>query len=142
MKKIVIIIIAIVFIIIAIIGYKIYDNNYIIKQSNNINSYYENFYNVQVLGTDIASLINKIDDSNNKNNIEKDDDGNYIENNKNSIKLEIKFLELDNVITSEKVEAQGINQFVQNFGALSFKCTKIEYHNSTHQIKHMYFEQI
>lgn len=141
MKKIIILIVSIVIVLITTIGYNIQVYNKEKQQAIQQNKVYEQFYNVEVLGTDIATLINKIDDSNYKNNVEKDDKGIYINNNSNSINLEVKFLELEDPISLEKIEKQGINQFVQNFGAMSFKCTKIEYHQATGYIKYMYFEQ-
>ena len=142
MKKIVILIISIVLVLTTIISYNIYNMEKQREEATKLNKTYESFYNIEVLGTDLASLINKIQDTNAKNNIEKDNNNKYIENDNNSIKLEVKFIELENPITIEAIEKQGINQFVQNFGAISFKCTKIEYHNSTGYVKYMYFEQI
>lgn len=106
------------------------------------NRAYDSFYNQDVLGTDFISLINKAIDNNEKNLVDKDENGNYIDNEKDSIKIEVKFQELDKVISMEAINKQGIYQFVQNFGAISFKCTKIEYHQSTKNVKYMYFEQI
>ena len=72
MKKIVIYILLIVLTLVAIIGANVY--NYNIKKNEAIrnNKQYESFYEVEILGTDLASLINKIEDINQKNNIEKD----------------------------------------------------------------------
>ena len=142
MKKIVILIISIVLIAVVIVSYNIYYYQTTLKEAEKVNKTYESFYNVEVLGTDVASLINKIDDSNFKNKIEKDSNGEYIENNADSIKLNIKFAELDKKISLEAIEKQGINKFVQNFGAIKFKCTKIEYHDKTYKVKYLYFEQI
>lgn len=142
MKKIIILIIAIVLVAVTVISYNIYYYNKTHEEAQKINNDYESFYNVEILGTDLASLINKIDDSNAKNNVQKDENGKYIENDTNSIKLEVKFSELNQNIKAETIQKEGINQFVQNFGAVKFKCTKIEYHEKTHKIKYMYFEQI
>mgnify|MGYP007107362169 CR=1 FL=1 len=90
----------------------------------------------------IISIINKATDSNKKNDIKIGEDGNYIDNGKNSIRIEIKFLELDKVITMERINNVGIEKFWSNYGALSFKCTKIEYHEKTHRVKYMYFEEV
>ena len=68
--------------------------------------------------------------------------GNYIEDEKNSIRIEIKFKELDKVITMERINNVGIEKFWSNYGALSIKCTKIEYHGKNHRVKYMYFEEI
>lgn len=111
-------------------------------QASKENRSYESFYNQQVLGTDIISIINKAVNNNEKNLVEKDEQGNYIDNNNNSIKIDIKFKELDQVITMERINTVGMKQFLQNYGALDFKCTKIEYHSKTNNVKYMYFEQI
>lgn len=142
MKKLIVLIISAVILIVTIITYSFYYYKQLIKEANENNSTYESFYNIQVLGTDLASLINKIDDENTKNNVKKDDNGDYIENTTNSIIIEVKFLELDKTIVSTKIEKQGINQFIQNFATMKFKCTKIDYHQSTKKVKYMYFEQV
>ena len=142
MKKIILCILAISFIIVSVVVYNIYQKNEKIAQSNADNKTYESFYNKEVLGTDIISIINKVTDSNEKNEIEKDEDGNYIENDENSIKIDIKFTELEQVITMERINKIGIQQFWKNYGALNFKCTKIEYHQKTNKVKYMYFEEI
>ena len=142
MKKIILCILAISFIIVSVVVYNIYQKNEKIAQSNADNKTYESFYNKEVLGTDIISIINKATDSNEKNEIEKDEDGNYLENDENSIKIDIKFTELDQVITMERINKIGIQQFWKNYGALNFKCTKIEYHQKTNKVKYMYFEEI
>ncbi len=142
MKKNIILILTIFLIIIGIIAYGLYHQRIVIVQSSQNNRTYESFYNQNVLGTDFVSLINKAIDNNEKNLVIKDENGNYIDNEKNSIKVEVKFQELDKVVKMEAINKQGVHQFLQNFGATSFKCTKIEYHQSTKNVKYMYFEQI
>lgn len=142
MKKNVILILTIFLVIIVVIGYGIYNRRASISKSSIENKAYESFYNQQVLGTDVISIINKAVDSNEKNSVGKDEKGNYIENNENSIKIDIKFKELDQIITMERINEVGMQQFWQNYGALNFKCTKIEYHQKTNKVKYMYFEEI
>lgn len=142
MKKNLFTILGIIGIIVLILIYGIYHMKQQSAKARKINQDYESFYNKEVLGTDLASLINKIDDANQKNNVEKDEKGLYINNHSNSIQLEVKFQELEEVIPGEIIEKQGIKQLVQNFGAFKFKCTKIEYHQSTGYIQYMYFEQV
>lgn len=142
MKKILICILSIFLVIICIVGYSVYTKNENTAQISVDNKTYESYYNKEVLGTDIISIINKATDSNEKNEVELGKDGNYIENDKNSIRIEIKFQELDKVITMERINSVGIEKFWSNYGALSFKCTKIEYHEKTHRVKYMYFEEI
>lgn len=142
MKKIIICILSIFLIIICIAVYGVYQKNENTAQIGVDNKTYESYENKEVLGTDIISIINKATDSNKKNDIKIGEDGNYIDNGKNSIRIEIKFLELDKVITMERINNVGIEKFWSNYGALSFKCTKIEYHEKTHRVKYMYFEEV
>ena len=142
MKKIIICILSIFLIIICIVVYGVYQKNENTAQIGVDNKTYESYENKEVLGTDIISIINKATDSNKKNDIKIGEDGNYIDNGKNSIRIEIKFLELDKVITMERINNVGIEKFWSNYGALSFKCTKIEYHDKTHRVKYMYFEEV
>lgn len=142
MKKYILIIITIVLIIVAIISYKVYTYNTMQKNLANNNKTYSVFYEKNVLGTDVATLINKAIDNNKKNSIEKNENGTYINNNKNSINIDIKFKDLDEPIPMEKIDSLDSIRFVQNFGGFSFKCTKIEYHEKTGNIKYMYFEQV
>ena len=142
MKKIIICILSIFLIIICIGVYGVYQKNENTAQIGVDNKTYESYENKEVLGTDIISIINKATDSNKKNDIKIGEDGNYIDNGKNSIRIEIKFLELDKVITMERINNVGIEKFWSNYGALSFKCTKIEYHEKTHRVKYMYFEEV
>ena len=142
MKKNVILILTIFLVIIVVIVYGIYNRRASISKSSIENKAYESFYNHQVLGTDVISIINKAVDSNEKNSVGKDEKGNYIENNENSIKIDIKFKELDQIITMERINEVGMQQFWQNYGALNFKCTKIEYHKKTNNVRYLYFEQI
>ena len=142
MKKIIICILSIFLIIICIVVYGVYQKNENTAQIGVDNKTYESYENKEVLGTDIISIINKATHSNKKNDIKIGEDGNYIDNGKNSIRIEIKFLELDKVITMERINNVGIEKFWSNYGALSFKCTKIEYHEKTHRVKYMYFEEV
>ena len=133
MKKIIICILSIFLIIICIVVYGVYQKNENTAQIGVDNKTYESYENKEVLGTDIISIINKATDSNKKNDIKIGEDGNYIDNGKNSIRIEIKFLELDKVITMERINNVGIEKFWSNYGALSFKCTKIEYHEKSYK---------
>lgn len=137
MKKIGILICTLVIVIVAVIGVNIYSYNERLKAAEKNNKNYQSYYNVEVLGSDVGSLINKILDTNSKNNIQKD------ENEKeNSISVTIKFLELDKNISIEAIEKQGVDRFIKNFGAETFKCTEIEYYPNAKGVKSMHFEQV
>ena len=74
--------------------------------------------------------------------LNKDEKDKYLENDTDSIKIEISFLETDKKITMEAIEAQGIEAFIRNFGSFKFCCTNIEYHSKTKLIKKLIFEQV
>lgn len=143
MKKIGILICTLVIVIVAVIGVNIYSYNERLKAAEKNNKNYQSYYNVEVLGSDVGSLINKILDTNSKNNIQKDENGKYIDNGKEiAISVTIKFLELDKNISIEAIEKQGVDRFIKNFGAETFKCTEIEYYPNAKDVKSMHFEQV
>ena len=107
------------------------------------NKYYESFYNKEILGTTLISLINKAMDYNNKNEIEYEENTIYFkDNHKNSIKIDIKFLESKNKNTMEEIAKKESENFVKFFASARFKCKEIKYHKDTKNIKYLYFEQI
>lgn len=141
MKKI-LIFLAILIIIIAIIvvqysSYKI-EYNAIMKE----NAEYEQYKEKEIYGLDVATLINKAIDRNTKNEIAKDENGMYMQNDKNSIQIEIYMQDNETIYKMENIYNRGIEQFVQYYGDIKFKCSKIEYHKSTGRIKYILFEQL
>jgi len=141
MKKI-LIFLAIVIIIIAVVfvNYSSYKNqhNAILKD----NLIYEEYKDKEVYGLDIATLINKTVDKNTKNRIEKDEQGMYIPNDTNSIQIEIYMQDNETTYKMESFYNAGTEQFVQYYGDVKFRCSKIEYHESTRRVKYVLFEQL
>ena len=141
MKKILIGIAILLLIIGAAIGYSLN-----IKMKNqdteNNNSQYEEYLNVDVRGSSLVSLMNKIIDQNDKNGISKNDKGIYAENDTNSLKVYVKFVDRDELFEFEKINNLGMDQFAKNFSSLLFRCYKIEYHDSTGLISKMYFQEV
>ena len=143
MKKQFFIILIILCIIVAIIAFNIYNGIRLKNLAKDYNKTYESYYEQEILGTTLISIINKTIDQNEKNEIEKEENGiYYIDNGENSIQIQIKFLESDNVIKMEDIEEQGTENFIQFFATSTFKCTKLEYHQKTNMVKSLYFEQI
>ena len=105
------------------------------------NSVYSNLYQKELSGNELATIMNKTLDNNEKNNIEKDENGNYINNNNNSINIEIKFKQRDNVFSMETIYKNQISKFIELYGQVKFKCIKLEYHSKTNMIKYLYFEE-
>jgi hypothetical protein len=141
MKKAILIIIILA---ICIVTYTVYNyNSYKLEQLKlkQLNDEYESFTQSDILGTSLITIINKAVDSNEKNSIEKDENGLYIET-ENSLRIDIKFLEADNIIPMEAISKLGSEEFMKNYGAMSFRCTQKEYNEKTNNIKYLLFEQI
>ena len=105
------------------------------------NGYLESNLNKDISGTDLASLINKSANLNEQNDVLKDSNGIYIDNKQNSISIEIKFKDNDEIIKSEKIYNNGMDKFVELYGNSKFNLKKLEYHNKTKIAKYAYFEE-
>lgn len=140
MKKLIIFFIVII-IILSFIAIRYY--NYKINYNNitKLNSEYEQYLDKEVEGIELASLINKTTDKNIKNNIEQNEKGEFIQNEENSIEIEIYMTDNETTYKMETIYKGGTEKFVQYYGNVNFECTKIEYHNKTKQVKYMLFEQ-
>lgn len=124
MKKTILLILAILAIIIATISYLYMTNkaNYEMAQKQNVQ--YESYYQQEIYGPDLATLINKAVDDNNKNDVEKTKKGKYIENTTNSINIDIKFTDDNTIHTMEEIYNGGISIFIQYYNQIKFKCTR------------------
>ena len=141
MKKIIILIS------IVIIGLAIISINYMnyTNQHNEVLKYnleFEKNYQKEIYGIDLTTIINKVINNNEKNKVEKGQDKKYINNHTNSINIEIKITDTNQVYTMETLYNRGMEQFVQHYGDIQFKCSKIEYHKKTGKVSYLYFEQI
>ncbi len=117
-----------------------YINTYKTAQRENIK--FEIYKDQEITGSQLTTLINKAIDSNSKNDVGKDKEGKYIDNEINSINIDVKFID-DNVIYNiEKIYNRGMDKFLTYYGDIEFKCKDVQYHNKTKKIKYMLFEQI
>ena len=144
MKK-TIICLTVVLIIIAIIGSIAGIKYFAYKQEYNTikreNAEFEEYKDKVIYGLDVATIMNKAADKNTKNKIEKDESGIYICNDKNSIHVEIYIKDNEKTYSMETFYNAGTDKFVQYYGGIQFKCSKIEYHKNTGRIKNILFEQ-
>ena len=142
MKKIVICFAILLAVIISGVSYAyvVTKNNYYSAKKEN--SQYDSYYNQEIQGTEIATLINRIINNNIRNDVQKGNDGVYIANNENSINMDIKFTDDDKTHPIEILYSNGIEKFIQYYGQIKFKCTKVEYHKKTNKVKYLLFEQI
>ena len=114
------------------------EQNKILKQ----NKEYEYYLNKEIYGAEIATIINKVVDKNEQNKIPKNENGEYIDDGKQSIKVDLKMITIDKTYPMEVIYNNDITKFVQNFNLIMFKCTSIEYHKETGLISKITFEQI
>lgn len=141
MKKI-IIFFAIVIIILVIIGVQYYSYKAEYNAVLQDNNAFEEYENKEIYGIELGTLMNRAIDRNTKNEIEKDEKGNFKQNDTNSIEIEIYISDNDTTYKMETIYAQGTEQFIQYYSDIKFKCSKTEYHKKTGRIKYMLFEQI
>lgn len=141
MKKIVVFFV-IVIIVVCGISYLYLNHkaNYNIAKKENLQ--FESYYNKEIYGSDLVTLINKAVDSNEKNNVVKNPKGLYIENNENSIKINILMTDNGKTYLMEDIYNSDTKNFLQYYSNIKFKCTSIEYHNSSNKVKSLIFEQI
>ena len=141
MKKFAIFFIMMIIVICVFFGIYInYKANYNISKKENLE--FEKYLNTEIYGTDLATIINKAINSNEKNKVEKDDKGIYKNNDTNSINIEIKMTDNDSIYKMEIIYNGGIQNFIAYYDDIKFKCTEKKYHSSTNKIKYLLFEQI
>ena len=141
MKKYVITILILVAIIITSVlyAYKTYQKN--IEDLKSYNNAFEQYNNKEIAGTEIATILNKAISNNEQNNVEKDENKNYKENEANSIKIDIYIKDNDTTYTMETIYNMGVEKFINSFSLETFKIAKIEYHKQTQKIKYILIEQ-
>ena len=93
----------------------------------------------------VATILNKAMNNNKQNGIEQKD-GKYIENNTNSIIVELVMItneekEKTKTYRMETIDKVGISEFIKNFNTAKFKITKMEYHEQTGKIKYIEISQ-
>lgn len=140
MKKTLIYIICIVLIILSVIGTKYLNFK---EQKSLIQKYnleYEVYLNQDVTGRELTTAINRAVNNNEKNSIQKDEKGFYIDDDNNSVKIEIKILDNDTTYQMETLYNGGMENFIQYYGDINFNCSKIDY-NSKGKVSHIIFEQ-
>lgn len=141
MKKYVVLFIIIVIAVISgLYGYFTFqqDSKKIVK--NNLE--YEYCINKEIYGAELATIINKAIENNEKFDVKRDNKGFYIDDEQTSIKIEIKITDNNTTYNMETFYMNGIDKFVQNFNIIKFKCQNIGYHNKTKRVSYLYFEQI
>lgn len=140
MKKQTIIIITLLIVIFLIIAFAVSQNVQKQRELSNYNYQYEQYKDSNVYGTDIATLINRAIDNNEKNEVAKDEKGYYIQNDTDSVEIYLKLEQDGENFPMERIFKLGITEFVKNFNLEPFTCTKINYHKETGKVSEIYFE--
>lgn len=116
-----------------------YKSNY--NETRKANNQFESYYEKEFYGADVVTLINKAYDNNLTSQVEKDEKGMFIENDTNSIKIELKMLDREETYSMEILYMNNMDKFIENYNSIKFKCTKIDYHKNG-KVKYMLIEQI
>lgn len=144
MKKILICLIIVLVTITIVVTMWISENNTKLANIKENNQKYEIYLDKEVFGTDVTTVINRAIDDNERRQIPKDEKGFFIQNDTDSIKVELIMLSENKKETyqMETLNKVGLNGFIKNFNLINFKCSKIEYHDKTRLISKIIFEQI
>jgi len=113
MKKTIILICTILLVIITIFVVQVKNYNTENQRLQRQKEVYEAYNGKTIFGNDVATIINKVADDNQKNT--------------QKIEVKIQFLESDDTYSSEQILKQGIEKFIQNYGSRTFKCSNIDY---------------
>ena len=122
-----------------LVAYNEYKYN--IKDLENYNNEFTKYKDTEIAGTEIATILNKAVNYNEQNNIKKDEQGMYIENDENSIKIDIYIKDNDTTYSMEKIYNMGVEKFINSFSLETFKLTETQFHSKTNKIKYIKLEQ-
>lgn len=146
MRKILVIILAIVIIITSIFLAKYIEYAKNKNNVENINKEYLAYENKNIQINTIVSLMNKAIEQNKKNKVVQNDDKVFVENDNNSIKIYIETrpnsksdmvkISMEELILNDKI---GVEKVEYAFSDLIFEITDVKYHEKNGQIKEITF---
>ncbi|MCL2383644.1 MAG: hypothetical protein FWC79_05875 [Oscillospiraceae bacterium] len=142
MKRTLVIIILIVIVIVSVIVGFIIDRNMRVDEARRHNSQLERYLDREILGTELASLINRVMDHNRRNNVERDSEGRFINNGTNSIRIDIEMITIEDTFSMEWIYDRGTTGFVHAFITIPFRSVEVEYHPETGKISRIVFLQL
>ena len=141
MKKIIILILILIAVLMAFL-YSFANYKIAYTEIKKENAAYEHYLNKEIYGTDVATVINKAVNNNEKNKISKNEKGLYIDDNENAIIIDIYILDNETTYNMQTLYSNGIEKFVQNYNLVKFKSSKVEYNEKNGRIKYILFEQV
>lgn len=125
-------------VLVIVVNFNNYQKNQ--RQISNFNREFEEYNKEDVPGVDITTLINKAISNNEKYGVQKDENGLYINDGKNSIQIYITMIINGQTYPMENINKLGMDSFTSYFGVIKFRCTNISYHEETSKIASMTFE--
>ena len=142
MKKNFFLIILIFIIIFAFFSAKYLEYKADVRQIKEDNLDFEFYLGKEVYGNEVSTLINRAVDYNEKNNVKKNENNVYIQNDMNSIEIEITTIDLEKEMTynMESFYNAGMEKFYTLYNSILFECVKIDY-NKTGRVSYMLFLQ-
>lgn len=142
MKKTIIVLFCIFLaIIISLYAYYLNSQN-ILNSVKKFNYQFEQYFDKEFFGAEVATILNKAIDNNDRYEIPKTDKGKYIEDNAYCLKILIKFKDVDDFFEMESINSKGIETFVKNFNMSTFKITDYKYNEKTKRIGKIVIEEI
>jgi len=148
MKKSIIIGALVLISIISVIVINISSNNTKRNEAAKFNLGFEGYKDKTLHGADILTIINKAIDNNKEHRIEKDENGNYINDDKFCVKIELILLTLDKdneikevTYPMETLEKAGLDGFISGFSLTDFRLEKIDY-NSENRVSKILVKQL
>ena len=132
-KRNIILFIILLIVILIFVYYQVINTQNKKKEILKFNEEFEQYTNKEIYGTNIATIINKAIDYNEKNKVAKDEKGYYINNEENSIIIELEKINKENITTykMEQINNLGIEKFLSSeFNLIYFKSTNIQYHKN------------
>ena len=140
MKKTVLLVV-IILVVLTIIGIFHYQNEQRrIQEILKYNLLYEEYNKEGLNGLDITTIINKAINNNERNFVEKDEYGFYIDNKKDSVIIDVKMIIDGEIYPMEQINQLGIEAFTEYFAEVKFNCNEVKYHDETGKISYMLFE--
>ncbi len=129
-------------IIIAGISYLYLNGRIMHYEAEKENKHFSTFYQQEIYGTELVTILNKAVDNNERNEVLKNEKGRYLNNDLNSIEIKIKMLDNEKSYPMETIYDGGIDKFIHYYSEIKFKCVEIQYHTATNKVKYLLFEQI
>ena len=121
--------------------------NYYLSRQNEVatvqkfNKQYEQYFDRDIASGDVATIINMATDNNEKYGIAKNSRGIYTDDGKNSVKVLLKFVDVDTIYEMEDITRVGVDGFLQNFASSVFRVADYTYSKATNRISRIVIEE-